>query len=50
MRGFETHKGYDVRLVFDAVRGEFKWLQTPQQLFATHNTHAQPKQTKQDGE
>ncbi len=50
MRGFETQKGYDMRLVFDAVSGEFRWLRTQHQLFAAPVVQSQSKQTKQAGE
>ena len=31
MRGFENHRGYDVRLIFDQASGEFLWQRLPQQ-------------------
>jgi hypothetical protein len=38
MRGFETHKGYDMRLVYDAPTGEFKWQRVEQRpLFAPNS-------------
>jgi hypothetical protein len=46
MRGYETHKGYDVRLVFDAASGAFCWQHVPQQAPAT----PAPIQPQQSGE
>lgn len=50
MRGFETHKGYDMRLVYDAASGEFKWQRMSQQPFSLPTEPSQSNQLKQVGD
>lgn len=50
MRGFETHKGYEMRLVFNAASNAFKWQRIPLQPFSNPAPQSQHPQTQQVGE
>ena len=50
MRGFETHKGYDMRLVYDATSGEFKWKRVSHQPFSPSGEPSQSNQLNQVGD